>query len=56
MCLQVIGVHDVSSIYRVPLLLDEQKLIEYFSERLELPIPVPKPRRFLTKWRDLADR
>lgn len=53
---QVICVHDVSSIYRVPLLLDDQKLVEFFGERLQLPLPLIKPRKFLMKWRDLADR
>jgi len=33
---QVIGVHDVSSTYHVPLLLRKQNLIEYFTKRLGL--------------------
>jgi CTP synthase len=33
---QVIGVHDVSSTYHVPLLLWQQKIIEYFTSRLGL--------------------
>jgi len=33
---QVIGVHDVSSTYHVPLLLREQKIVEYFTKRLGL--------------------
>jgi CTP synthase len=33
---QVIGVHDVSSTYHVPLLLRQQKIIEYFTKRLSL--------------------
>lgn len=52
----VICVHDVSSIYRVPIILEEQKLIEYFTERLKLSLPIPHPKRFLMPWRKLADR
>jgi CTP synthase len=33
---QVIGVHDVSSTYHVPLLLRQQNIIEYFTKRLAL--------------------
>lgn len=34
---QVIAVHDLNSTYHVPLLLLEQKMIDYLSKRLELP-------------------
>ena len=47
---------DVTSIYRVPLLLEDQKVVEFFAARLGLPLPTPRPRKFLMKWRDLADR
>jgi len=53
---QVICVHDVGSIYRVPLLLEDQKVVDYFAERLHLPLLSPRPRKFLVKWRDLADK
>lgn len=33
---QVIGVHDVSSVYHVPLLLQSQRIIEYLRKRLNL--------------------
>jgi len=49
-------VPDVTSIYRVPLLLEDQKVVEFFASRLGLPLPTPRPRKFLMKWRDLADR
>ncbi|KAG8451225.1 hypothetical protein GDO86_003457 [Hymenochirus boettgeri] len=52
---QVICVHDVSSIYRVPLLLEEQGVVEYFRKRLDLPIG-RQPRRMLMKWKEMADR
>ncbi|KAJ3492229.1 hypothetical protein NLI96_g107 [Meripilus lineatus] len=34
---QVIGVHDVSSVYHVPLLLQSQGIIQYLQKRLNLP-------------------
>ncbi len=33
---QVLGVHDVSSTYHVPLLLRQQGILEYFTKRLQL--------------------
>jgi CTP synthase len=33
---QVVGVHDVSSTYHVPLLLSKQKLVDFFTKRLGL--------------------
>jgi CTP synthase len=33
---QVVGVHDVSSVYHVPLLLRSQGLVEYLQKRLDL--------------------
>ena len=47
---------DVTSVYRVPLILEDQKVTEYLAERLDIPLPKPQPRKFLMKWRDLADR
>ncbi|XP_063810699.1 CTP synthase 1 isoform X3 [Pseudophryne corroboree] len=52
---QVICVHDVSSLYRVPLLLEEQGVVEYFRQRLDLTIG-RQPRRLLMKWKEMADR
>lgn len=53
---QVICIHDCTSTFRVPLMLDEQGLIQFFSERLQLSIATPRPKKFMWKWRDLADR
>ncbi|XP_076681947.1 CTP synthase isoform X1 [Andrena cerasifolii] len=53
---QVITIHDLSSIYRVPLLMESQGVIEFLNERLQLNIEMPRPRMFMRKWRDLADR
>ncbi|XP_046384458.1 CTP synthase 1 isoform X2 [Ischnura elegans] len=53
---QVICIHDCSSIYRVPILMESQGISEFFNERLQLKIEMPRPRRFMQKWIDLADR
>uniref|UniRef100_A0A4W4EMM2 CTP synthase n=1 Tax=Electrophorus electricus TaxID=8005 RepID=A0A4W4EMM2_ELEEL len=52
---QVICIHDVSSLYRVPLLLEDQGMVEYFCRRLDLPIE-KRPHRMLTKWKEMSDR
>uniref|UniRef100_A0A4W3J6H3 CTP synthase n=1 Tax=Callorhinchus milii TaxID=7868 RepID=A0A4W3J6H3_CALMI len=52
---QVICVHDVCSLYRVPLLLEAEGVVEYFRQRLNLQIQT-RPRRLLTKWKEMADR
>lgn len=51
----MICVHDVSSIYRVPLLLEDQGVVRYLCERLNLPIEM-RPRKMFTKWKEMADR
>lgn len=53
---QVITIHDLTSIYRVPLLMEYQGVIEFLNDRLQLNIGVPRPRYFMRKWRDLAER
>ncbi|ELU03640.1 hypothetical protein CAPTEDRAFT_148482 [Capitella teleta] len=52
---QVVSVPDCSSIYRVPLLLDEENLVEFFAQRLKLSL-TKHPQNFLMKWRELADK
>jgi CTP synthase len=58
---QVIGIHDVSSVYHVPLLLREQGIVEYLQKRLSLT-PVEKPTAMVERgediqrrWRDMTD-
>ncbi|KAJ3609317.1 hypothetical protein NHX12_023840 [Muraenolepis orangiensis] len=51
----VICVHDVSSIYKVPLLLEAQGLVGYFSRRLDMSIE-GRPRKMLAKWKEMSDR
>lgn len=53
--LQVICVHDVSSVYRVPLLLEDQGVVSYFCQRLSLPVEM-RPRKMLSKWKEMSDR
>ena len=48
----VISAHDAKSIYEVPLILEEQGVIETISKRLGLPKREPN----LEPWRDLVDR
>ncbi|KTG01133.1 hypothetical protein cypCar_00000218 [Cyprinus carpio] len=52
---QVICIHDVSSIYRVPLLLEDQGIVDYFCRRLNL-LTEMRPRKMLTKWKEMSDR
>ena len=35
---QVIGVHDMASIYHVPLLLESQGIVTFLQKRLGLPL------------------
>lgn len=53
---QVYCVHDVTSIYRVPLLLESQGATDFFIQRLQLSIPSPRPRKPMIRWKELADR
>lgn len=53
---QVLCIHDLSSIYRVPILLESQGVLEFLNDRLQLNIPMPPPRKFMSKWKDLAER
>jgi len=40
----------------VPLLIEHQGVIEFLSDRLQLNIGMPRPRFFMRKWRELAER
>ncbi|KAH7100513.1 CTP synthase [Auriculariales sp. MPI-PUGE-AT-0066] len=57
---QVVGVHDVSSVYHVPLLLEAQGIVQYLQKRLDLTtLVVPKPMlekgdRLRTRWTELT--
>ncbi|GMM51339.1 CTP synthase [Starmerella bacillaris] len=55
---QVLGVHDVSSTYHVPVMLEELKLMSYFSQRLHLDKVTPERQaigeRLFTRWKALT--
>lgn len=57
---QVLAVHDVSSLYHVPLLLKDQGLVNFLQNRLRLDLIRPSdPRvargaKLLTMWKDLT--
>jgi len=55
---QVLSVPDVSSVYRVPLLLHQQGFVDYVIKKLHLNVPSLKlcPKSFLCQWRQLAER
>ncbi|KAH8296473.1 hypothetical protein KR054_006629 [Drosophila jambulina] len=53
---QVICIHDLNSIYHVPLLMEQNGVIEYLNERLQLSIDMSKRTKCLQQWRDLARR
>ncbi|ESK82881.1 ctp synthase [Moniliophthora roreri MCA 2997] len=59
---QVVGVHDVSSVYHVPLLLQSQGIIEYLTKRLNLgsvnvTLEMKERGASLSKrWRELTSR
>ncbi|OBZ77447.1 CTP synthase [Grifola frondosa] len=59
---QVVGVHDVSSVYHVPLLLQSQNIVEYLQKRLNLssvnisPEMQEKGKNLESKWRELTKR
>ena len=59
---QVVGVHDVSSVYHVPLLLQSQGIIEYLQKRLNLasvkitPEMIERGQSLGKRWRELTSR
>jgi CTP synthase len=54
---QVINIQDLASLYHVPLEMVRQDIVQILTNRLQLSIPVRiKPRKFMIRWRQLADR
>ena len=59
---QVVGVHDVSSVYHVPLLLQSQGIVEYLEKRLKLasikitPEMQERGTSLAKRWRELTTR
>lgn len=58
---QVFGVHDLSSVYHVPLLLRSQGIVEYLTKRLKLDqlhltkVMIEKGQILERRWKDLTD-
>ncbi|CAG0892196.1 unnamed protein product [Darwinula stevensoni] len=52
---QVVSITDYSSIYRVPLALQEEKVASYLLQHLQME-PTPSVHNFIRQWRNLADR
>jgi len=58
---QVFGVHDLSSVYRVPLLLKSQGILEYLTKRLKLDqvhltkTMLEKGQMLERRWKDLTN-
>lgn len=59
---QVVGVHDVSSVYHVPLLLQSQGIVQYLQKRLNLASVTITPQMkehgdsLELRWRELTTR
>ncbi|XP_032597557.1 CTP synthase isoform X1 [Drosophila grimshawi] len=51
---QVICIHDLSSIYHVPLIMEQNGVIEFLNERLQLNIDLSKRSKNMQSWRNLA--
>ncbi|KAL5292977.1 CTPS1 family protein [Megaselia abdita] len=53
---QVICIHDLKSIYHVPLLMEENGVVDFLNERLQLNISQADRANCLSKWKGLAER
>jgi CTP synthase (UTP-ammonia lyase) len=53
---KVICIPDVKTLYRVPLLLEENNVFTFLSTRLNLIEKLNYDRSLMIKWRDLAER
>ncbi|XP_050085913.1 CTP synthase [Anopheles aquasalis] len=53
---QVITIPDLSSIYHVPLMMEQAGVVDIVNERLQLNLGIPRPPGFMQSWRDLAER
>ena len=53
----VIGVHDCSSVYAVPLLMQNQGMLNVLLKRLNIVPPIESSNSvLLSKWKQLASR
>lgn len=47
---------DVKTLYRVPLILEENDVFDFLSTRLSLTEKTNYDQSFMIKWRDLIER
>lgn len=48
--------HDLNSIYKVPLFMENQGALEFLQDRLNLPINAAYNRIFMKQWKKLSDK
>lgn len=48
--------HDLDSIYKVPLFMENQGALEFLQDRLKFPINVACNRIFMKQWKKLSDK
>lgn len=48
--------HDLDSIYKVPLFMEKQGALEFLQDRLNLPINSSYNRIFMKQWKKLSDK
>ena len=52
----VVAVHNVSNLYHVPLLLNQQQLCEKVLKHFQLPVPSPSVDEQIVSWKHLAEK
>jgi len=53
---QVINIQDLASIYHVPIEMVRQNIVAILKDRLQLPFQPIRQKKFMVRWRQLADR
>ncbi|XP_050520849.1 CTP synthase 2 [Daktulosphaira vitifoliae] len=53
---QVLFMHDLDSIYKVPLFMEKQGALEFLLDRLSLPINITFNQIFMKQWKKLSDK
>jgi len=48
--------HDLDSIYKVPLFMEKQGALEFLQDRLNLPVNSGYNRIFMKQWKKLNDK
>lgn len=48
--------HDLDSIYKVPLFMENQGALEFLQDRLNFPINVAYNRIYMKQWKKLSDK